>query len=162
MSDYTRYIALAGVIALGLVVQVMLVGLYALPTPYKTAVAFTKAYYKLDPAMETYLCEESRFADDINVTAQYIYEKTTSANARGFDKSFLKSQLYNIETHTTYASDSEATVAISAIRRTAINPVFAWVAKLFRIGGSYPVKGTLEVVKEDGRWKVCANSFREA
>ena len=162
MSDYTRYIALAGVIALGLILQVMLVGLYAVPAPYKTAVAFTKAYYKLDPSMEKYMCEDSRFEDDINVTAQFIYEKSRSANARGFDKKYLKSQLYNIETHTTYASDTEATVTISAVRRTAINPVFAWVAKLFFIGGNYPVEGTLEVVKEDGRWKVCANSFSEA
>ena len=161
MSDYIRYIALAGVIAIGLVFQVMLIGLYAVPAPYKTAVAFTKAYYKLDPAMETYLCEDSRTEDDINVTAQFIYDKTRSANTRGFDKSFLKSQLYGIETHTTYASDTEATVVISAVRRTAINPVFAWVAKLFFIGETYPVAGTIEVVKENGRWKVCANTFSE-
>lgn len=159
MSEYTRYFALAGVIALGLVVQVMLLGLSAMPAPYKTATAFTKAYYKLDPSMEGYLCEDSRFDDDVNVTAQYIYEKTQSANSRGFGKSYLKSQLYNIETHTTYASDTEATVAISAVRRTAINPVFAWVAKLFFLHGSHPVEGTIEVVKENGRWKVCANSF---
>ena len=63
MSDYTRYIALAGVIALGLVFQVMLLGLYAVPAPYKTAVAFAKAYYKLDPAMEAYLCEDSRLEE---------------------------------------------------------------------------------------------------
>lgn len=162
MSDYTRYFALAGVIVLGLVFQVMLLGLYAVPTPYKTAIAFTKAYYKLDPSMETYMCEDNRFEDDINVTAQYIYEKTQSANARGFGKSYLKNQLYNIETHTTYASDTEATVTISAVRRTAINPVFAWVAKLFCIGGSFPVEGTIEVVKEDGRWKVCTNTLSEA
>lgn len=161
MSDYTRYFALAGVIAFGLVVQVMLIGLYAVPAPYKTAVAFTKAYYKLDPSMEAYMCEESRFEDDTNVTAQYIYDRTYEANARGYDKSFLKSQLYNIETHTTYASDTEATVAISAVRRTAINPLFAWVAKLFCIGGSHPVEGTIEVIKENGRWKVCANAFSE-
>jgi hypothetical protein len=161
MSDYTRYFALAGAIALGLVVQVMLLGLDALPAPHKTAVAFTKAYYKLDPSMETYMCEESRFEDDVNVTAQYLYEKTRSANARGFDKRFLKSQLYRIETHTTYASDTEATVAVSAVRRAAINPLYAWVAKVFHIGGSYPIEGTIDVVKEDGRWKVCANSFSE-
>ena len=159
MSEYSRYFALAGVIALGLVVQVMLLGLYAMPAPYKTATAFTKAYYKLDPSMEGYLCEDSRFDDDVNVTAQYIYDKTQSANSRGFDKSYLKSQLYNIETHTTYASDTEATVAISAVRRTAINPLFAWVAKLFFLHGSHAVEGTIEVVKENGRWKVCANSF---
>jgi len=162
MSDYTRYFALAGAIAFGLVVQVMLIGLYAVPAPYKTAVAFTKAYYKLDPSMETYMCEESRFEDDINVTTQYIYDRTNEANARGYGKSFLKSQLYNIETHTTYASDTEATVAISAVRRTAINPLFAWVAKLFCIGGSHPVEGTIDVIKENGRWKVCANAFSEA
>lgn len=159
MPDNTRYFALAGVIVLGLVFQAMLLVLYAAPAPYKTAVGFAKAYYKLDPSMEAYMCEESRFEDDINITAQYIYEKTREANARGFDKSYLKSQLYNVETHTTYASPTEATVAISAVRRTAINPLFAWVAKLFCMGGSYPVEGTVDVVKENGQWRVCATSF---
>lgn len=159
MSEYSRYIALAGVIVLGLVVQAMLFGLYAIPAPYKTAVAFTKAYYKLDASMETYMCADSRHEDDVNITAQYIYTQTRSAESRGFKKSYLKSQLYDIETHTNYISDTAATVAISAVRRKAINPLFAWVAKLFCIGGSYPVEGTVEVVKENGRWKVCANAF---
>ncbi|MCG6909860.1 MAG: hypothetical protein LJE94_07010 [Deltaproteobacteria bacterium] len=159
MSEYSRYIAMAGVIVLGIILQAMLIGLYAVPAPYKTAVAFTKAYYKLDPSMEDYLCQDSRLDDGVNVTAQYLYEKSSYAKSLGFDKSFLKSQLYHIETHTAFTSDTEATVTISAVRRTAINPVFAWVAKLFRIGGTYPVEGTIDVVKENGRWKVCAESF---
>ncbi len=159
MSEYNRYIALAGVIVIGFVVQAMLLALSTVPAPYKTAVAFTKAYYKLDTSMEGYMCEDSRFEDDVNVTAQYLYEKTRSAASRGFKKCYLKSQLYGIETHTTYTSDTEATVTISAVRRTAINPLFALVTKLFRIGGTYPVEGTIDVVKENGRWKVCANTF---
>ena len=147
MSEYNRYIALAGVIVLGLVVQAMLVALYAIPAPYKTAVGFTKAYYKLDASMEKYLCEDSREIDDVNVTAQHIYDQTKSAKSRGFRKSYLKSQLYNIETHTTYSSGTEATVAI------------ALVTKLFHIGGTYPVEGTIDVMKENGKWKVCASSF---
>ena len=160
MSEYSRYIALAGVIVLGLVVQAMMIGLYVIPAPYKTAVAFAKAYHKLDASMETYICKDSRFDDDdVNVTAQYINESSQAAKSRGFQKKYLKSQLYNIETHTTYTSATEATVTISAIRRTAINPLFALVTKLFCIGGSYPIEGTIDVVKEDGCWKVCANSF---
>ena len=66
MSEYNRYIALAGVIVIGFVVQAMLLALYAVPAPYKTAVAFTKAYYKLDTSMEGYMCEDSRFEADVN------------------------------------------------------------------------------------------------
>jgi len=159
MSEYNRYFALLGVIVFGFVVQAMLLGLYFMPSPYKTAVGFAKAYYKIDTSMESYLCEDSRVVDDINVTAQHIYDNTREANSQGFKKSFLKSQLYNVETHTTFTSDSEATVTISAERRTAINPVFALVAKLFFIGGTYPVEGTVDVIKENGCWKVSDSSF---
>jgi len=159
MSEYSRYVALAGVIILGLVVQAMLFALYSIPAPYKTAVAFTKAYYKIDASMEDYLCEDGRIVDDVNTTTQHIYDKTRMAKSRGFKKGYLRSQLYDIITHTTYTSDTEATVAISAERRTAINPLFAWVTKLFRIGGTYPVEGVIDVVKENGKWKVCGNSF---
>jgi len=79
------------------------------------------------------------------------------ARDRGFDKIYLKSKLYYVMTHTTYLGDSEATVSISAKKRTAINPVFALITKLFHIGETHPFDEIIEIVKEDGRWKVCGS-----
>jgi hypothetical protein len=157
MSQISKYGPLLVVICLGIVFQVLLVLASFTSTPYNTAVAFTKAYFKLDPSMAEYLCEESKTIDDMDAVAGYIHHAASVAEDRGFDKSYVKSQLYDIITETTYISDTEAKVVISGHRRTAINPVFAWVAKLFHIGGTYPFEATLDLVKEEGTWKVCSN-----
>lgn len=157
MPDVSKYVPLLVVICIGIVVQLLLIPLDCINKPYKTAVAFTEAYFKIDPSMANYLCEDSKTVDDIDTVAQYIYDMTKQARDRGFDKHYLKSKLYHVMTHTTYLGDAEATVSISADRRTAINPVFAWVAKLFHIGETHPFQETLEIVKEDGKWKVCGS-----
>jgi hypothetical protein len=157
MPDISKYVPLLVVICIGIVVQVLLIPLDCINKPYKTAIAFTEAYLKIDPSMANYLCEDSKTIDDIDTVAQYVYDMKKQAKDRGFDNSYLKGQLYHVMTYTTYLGDSEATVSISAERRTAINPVFAFVAKLFHIGETYPFDETIEIVKEDGRWKVCGS-----
>ena len=157
MPDVSKYVPLLVVICIGIIVQVLLIPLDCINKPYKTAVDFTEAYLRIDPSMANYLCEDSKTIDDIDTVAQYVYHMTKQARDRGFDKSYLKSKLYHVMTYTTYLGDSEATVSISAERRTAINPVFALVAKLFHIGETHPFDETLEIVKEDGRWKVCGS-----
>jgi len=157
MPDVSKYVPLLVVICIGIVVQLLLIPLGCINKPYKTAVSFTEAYLKIDPSMARYLCEDSKTVDDIDTVAQYIYDMTKQAQDRGFNKIYLKSTLYNVETHTTYLGDSEATVSISAQKRTAINPIFALVAKLFHIGKTHPFHETIEIIKEDGTWKVCGS-----
>jgi hypothetical protein len=157
MPDISKYVPLLVVICIGIVVQVVLIPLDCINKPYKTAVAFTEAYLRIDPSMTKYLCEDTKTVDDIDMVAQYIYDTTKQAQDRGFDKIYLRSKLYNIETHTMYLGDSEATVSISAKKRTAINPIFAMVTKLFCIGETHPFKATIEIIKEDGTWKVCGS-----
>ena len=157
MPGLSKYGPLLVVICLGIIVQALLIPLDCISKPHDTAVAFTKAYLKLDASMAEYLCEDSRTIDEIDMVAQYIHDMTQEAKDRGFGKSYVKNQLYHVLTHTTYTSDSEATVSIHAKTRTAINPVFAWVAKLFFIGETRPFDQTLEVVKVDNQWKVCGS-----
>ncbi len=157
MPGIGKYGPLLVVICLGIIVQALLIPLDCVSRPHETAVAFTKAYLKLDSSMAKYLCKDSLDVDEIDMVAQYIHDITQEAKDRGFGKSYVKSQLYHVLTHTTFTSDSEATVAIHAKTRTAINPVFAWVAKLFFIGETRPFEETLEVVKEDNQWKVCGS-----
>jgi hypothetical protein len=157
MFQNSKYGSLAVVICLGIVLQVLLIVAFNASSPYTAAVAFTKAYLKLDPSMAAYICEESKTVDDLDVVAGYIHSAAVTAKDRGFAKSYLKSQLYNIITETTTISDTEAKVTIRASRRTAINPLYAWVTKIFHIGGTYPFEATLDVVREDGVWKVCGD-----
>ena len=45
------------------------------------------------------------------------------------------------------------------ITRTCIHPVFAYVASLFRLGQTHEFEETLELIKEDGKWKVCGTPY---
>ena len=157
MPGIAKYVPLLVVICIGIIVQVLLIPLDCINKPHETAVAFTEAYLTIDPSMANYLCEDSKTVDDMDTVAQYIYVTTKHAKDRGFSKNYLRSKLYHVMTHTTYLGDSEAAVSISAERRTAINPLYAWVAKLFHIGETHLFDETIELVKEDGRWKVCGS-----
>ena len=76
MPDISKYVPLLVVICIGIVVQVLLIPLDCIDKPYKTAVAFTEAYLRIDPSMADYLCEDSRTVDDIDMVSQYIYGMT--------------------------------------------------------------------------------------
>ena len=82
MSQISKYGPLVVVILIGIVLQVLLVFASFTSTPYNTAVAFTKAYFKLDPSMAEYLCEESKTIDDMDVVAGYIQHAASAAKDR--------------------------------------------------------------------------------
>ncbi len=86
MPDVSKYGPLLVVICIGIIVQVLLIPLDCINKPYKTAVAFTEAYLKIDPSMANYLCEDSKTVDDIDTVAQYVYDMTKQAKDRGLKK----------------------------------------------------------------------------
>ena len=144
------------IIFLGALLQVAFVAADARQNkPYEVATNFAKAYFKLDPSMSQYLCNLLTEDQDTDVVDEYIYLMTQEAQKRGFQKSFMKNSLYAIHTKTEMVSEHEAQVRIAAKRRISICPFFAWVAQIFWIGETYSVDTTIDMVKEDGVWKVC-------
>jgi hypothetical protein len=154
-----RIITLALVLILGLLLQAGFVAIDCKDTPHGSAVAFAKAYYKLDPNMACWICEDQLNAGEDNIVEQYLYGVKTETAKRGFDNKFAKYMLYHIKTKTDYKSDTEAVVHLTARRRMAINPVFAYVAGIFHLGETSEFDESLQVVFKDGRWKVCGNLF---
>jgi len=71
----------------------------------------------------------------------------------------MKHKLYDIETETLSKKDNEAQVRITGKIRRSINPVYTIVAKLFDIGETHEVDEIINVIKEDGKWKVCGSLF---
>ena len=71
----------------------------------------------------------------------------------------VRQTIYHVKTETLSQDDEAATIRLHGLRRTCIHPVFAYVAKLFRIGQTHAFEETLELTKEDGRWKVCGAPF---
>jgi len=129
-------------------------------TPIRAAVAFAKAYYRLDPDMANRICEDALTDNDTNLVEQLIFVNTEEARKRGFRVSWMKRKLYHIETQILSRDDTTATIHLTGITRMEINPVYAWVAGIFSLGDTHHVDHVFEMVHENGRWKVCGTIDR--
>jgi hypothetical protein len=148
---------LAGVVLLGVCVQVLMVSAEIRETPLKGAEAFACLYYRLDPAMSGRMCQDLAARDDL--VDQLIYRQGQEARARGVGLNYMKFQLFHVETQVLGQEGDSAQVRLTAERKRAIHPVFAYFAKALDIAGTYPVDETFDLVREEGRWKVCGNPF---
>ncbi len=159
MLQMKKIITIALTILLGIILQVIFVFADCKNTPNRVAAEFAKAYFKLDPSMSEFICEEQKFIDDVDVADRYIDLAEKEAKAQGFSINFLKNKLYHIETHTRFIGDNEASVELTGKRRVSINPIYTYVARIFFIGEIHEVDKTINLIKEDGKWKVCGNLF---
>jgi hypothetical protein len=159
MEKENNSTALTLALLLGIFLQVFLAYADTVDTPGKAVVKFSQAYFKLDPSMSRYLCNELASAEETDAVSRFINRASVEAGERGFEIGYLKSYLYEITTHTLSRSEERAQVRIHCKRRKSINPVFAIVAKLFFIGNTYTVDEVIDMVKENGKWKVCGKPF---
>ena len=157
MIDIRKYAGLMVAVVIGLGVQLLLLGLYftGQNAPHHVAIGFTKAFYKLDPGMDRYLCEQFKGDAEIDPVDQFVHAATLEAQQEGFKANWYRSILFHIDTHTVYAGTEKAEVTITAHRRKAINPIYYWVGKIFSLGQTHAVHETLHLVKENNQWKVC-------
>ena len=147
------------VLIIGLLVQLLFSVVDAIDTPSKAAVRFSKAYFNLDESMAERICKERLASEYVDVIDQYIYLSAKEAKDRGFGINFMKNKLYHIKTETISKKENEAQIRITGKIRIAINPVYPIVAKLFNIGATHEVDEIINVIKEDGKWKVCGSLF---
>ena len=159
MGSNSKFPTIAAVIVAAFILQIFLVTTGHHDSPGKAAVEFSKAYFKLNKTMEKRLCSDLTEDGENDVVSDYIYRVADQAKSEGFDVSWMKMALLHIETETQMVDDNVAEVRINCNRRRAVNPVFAIVAKIFRLGETYKVEETLTLVKEDGLWKVCGEPF---
>jgi hypothetical protein len=147
------------VLITGFLVQLVFSVADNMDTPSKAVVQFSKAYFNLDKSMAKRICKERLAHEDMDVIDQYIYLSSKEAKERGFGINFMKNKLYHIETETLSKEENQAQIRITGKIRISINPVYAIVANLFNIGATHEVDEIINVIKEDGRWKVCGNLF---
>jgi hypothetical protein len=159
MAQGKRIFTFAIVIVIAAFLQVILVFADCRSTASRSAVAFTKAYYQLDPSMTDWLCSEITVEEGGAPVADYLYRSAEQAREMGYSPAALKSTLYHVATRILSEDDATARVRVTAERKQASNPVFAWVAKIFFLGNTYEVDKTLDLVRENGRWKVCGAPF---
>jgi hypothetical protein len=159
MRNGRNFLIIGAVIVIAVILQVILVSVGKVDTPAGAAVDFTKAYFMLDPSMSEWLCSELAEDEEINVVDQYLHRVAEQARAMGFTTNYMKNQLSHIETETIISDDSTAEVRITCDRMRSINPVYAVIGKLFFLIETHEVDATLNLVKEDGKWKVCGKPF---
>jgi len=159
MVRLSKSVGIILVLILGFMVQLLFIFTDSIDSPSKAVVQFSKAYFSLDKSMANRICKKRIATEDVDVIAQYIYLRAKEAKERGFGISFMKNKLYHIKTETISKKDNEAQIRITGKIRVAINPVYPIVAKLFNIGATHEVDETINVIKEDGKWKVCGNLF---
>ena len=159
MGSSSKFPKIAAVIISAFILQIVLVTADHHESPGKAAVEFSKAYFKLNESMGERLCREITEDGASDVVSDYLYRMADQAKSEGFDVSWMKMALLNIETETQMVDDNVAEVRINCNRRRNINPVFAIVAKIFCLGETYEVEETLTLVKEDDLWKVCGEPF---
>lgn len=159
MKQDNRLASLVLILIFGAMVQVVMAAGDSKSAPYAAATEFAKNYFYLDPAMADQICNAGVTEDDVDMVDNYLYAKRTEAASRGYDISRLRKSFTHVKTQTVDMDEGAATVHISGTTRTIINPVFGWVGKMFFITRPEHVEATLEVVKEDGKWKVCGEPF---
>lgn len=143
---------------LGIFLQLIFVWAGNKDNPSRAAVEFTKAYFSLDPSMADRLCSEITKAENVDLVDNYLHKIHTKADARGFDRSFLRKSFDHIHTESITKNDT-AVVHLTGTTRTCINPIFTWVARLFHLGKTSSVNEEIHLVLEDGQWKVCGAPF---
>ncbi len=159
MGGNSKFPAIAAVVVVAFILQIVLVMADHHESPGKAAVEFSKAYFKLDKAMENRLCREITEEGESEIVSDYLNRVADQAKSEGFDASWMKMALSHIETEIQMVDDNVAEVRINCNRRRAVNLVYALVAKIFFLGETYEVEETLTLVKEDGLWKVCGEPF---
>jgi hypothetical protein len=159
MVRLNRSVGIILVLIIGFVVQIIFSMADAKDSPNKAVVEFSKSYFMLDKSMTKRICKKLLASEDTNVVDEYLYSAAKTARERGFDINFLKHKLYHIQTETISKNDTEAAIRITGKIRVAINSVYPVVAKIFNIGSTHKVDEIINVIKEDGKWKVCGKLF---
>ncbi|MBW2575470.1 MAG: hypothetical protein JRC88_08285 [Deltaproteobacteria bacterium] len=159
MVRLSRSAGIILVLILGFLVQLLFTFADSTDTPNKAVVQFSKAYFNLDKSMAKRICKKRLASEDVDFIDQYLHLAAEEAKKRGFGINFMKNKLYHIETETISKKDNEAQIRITGKIRVSINSVYPIVAKLFNIGATHEVDEIINVIKEDGTWKVCGNLF---
>lgn len=159
MNRGNKFIVLASVVVVALVLQVVLIIADRHDSPAKAAVEFSKAYFKQNECMADRLCSELTADEETDVVGDYINRVADEARSDGFKPTWMRMALSHIEVETEMLDENSAEVHFTSRRMRSINPVYGLVSKIFFLGQTYDVAETLTVIKEEDGWKVCGQPF---
>jgi hypothetical protein len=159
MDSGNKFMVVASVVVVALVLQVVLILADRHDSPGKAAVEFSKAYFKLNECMVDRLCSDYIPDEETNVVDDYINRVADEARTMGFSPSWMRMALSHIELETEMLDENTAEVHLTSRRMRSVNPIYGLVSKIFFLGKTYNVDETLTVVKEEDGWKVCGQPY---
>lgn len=148
---------LIAVVVITAVLQLGLIGWECRETPLSVAKNFADAYYYLDSDMQDYLCAD--LAEDGEAVDDYLFQKRTEASQRGLGTNYLRHKFTKMHVNVVDSDQDTMKIHLTGTTRVSINPAYMLVGKLFKIGDDHPVDETLELVREDNKWRVCGTPF---
>lgn len=152
-----RIMPLIALILIFIVLQPILIALDVRQTPAKVAKQFIQEYYYLDADMQKWLCANE--GDPGQWVDEYLDAKSRQAAQMGFNISYMRRMFTHMKLETESQDPEKAVIRVEGTTRTAINPAFMVIGKMFSLGQNHPVDATLELVKVKGQWRVCKNSL---
>ena len=141
-----RSVVIGLVVILGVFFQMSFILVESVETPQKVLIQFCKAFYNLDKSAASYVTEQARVQDDVDLLAQYRYRMKKMARERGYRDSFAESWLYGIKTKIIEASPTDAEINITGKRTFPIRWLMTQEV--------HNVDHTFKLVKENNRWKI--------
>ncbi len=147
------------VILIAIFLQVVFVFADGRETATGAAVEFSKAYFMLDSKMADRVCGDLAGDEEETAVGAFIQKAADEASDRGVGVGYIRHTLYGIKTETISQDAETAKIKLMGKTRVCINPLYAFVAKIFFLGDTYKVEEVLDLVKEDGKWKVCGAPY---
>ncbi|MBF0452677.1 MAG: hypothetical protein HQK75_18385 [Candidatus Magnetomorum sp.] len=134
------------VVFLAIFFQSAFVLIETIDRPQKAVNSFCKAYYQLDDTAKTYMTDDCRVQDDVDLVDQFFLAQKKMANDRGYHDRFLVNYLTNIHTHVIDKTSDSAVVTIKA-KRYAIIP---WL----RTRKCYDIDHTFTLTYQNNQWLI--------
>ncbi len=148
MTQTNKLITLLLVVVLAVFLQVLFVFADTQDSPRKAAIEFAEAYVGYDgETLDKLLCEEAKVVDDVNVINAYLYRQRQRAENLGYSMNYMRDCLYHVDAETLEADATQAKVHLAAERKSNLRNFFG--------GQTHHLEETFELIREDGRWKVC-------
>jgi hypothetical protein len=144
-------------IAVFVVLQLVLIAADRRQTPVRTAEEFVRNYFCLDADMQEQLC--TQIAGNAGAVEDHLRLKTADVVRRGFKPSYARRVFTKIHLDVLKQDETTAQIHVAGETRTSINRAMMIIGKWFHLGETYPVEMTLDLVKENGRWRVCGDAL---
>lgn len=158
-----KYLTIASVLLVSIILQGIFIVADDNDSPSIAVTEFMYSYYALDPAMSNRLCSDLHVAEGVDRVNEYIFRKTNEAREMGFGINYMKFRPIQLDTEIIESEEGRedsVKVQVSGEYRRSIYPIYAFVAGIFGLGETYELGKVFDVVKEDGMWKVCSDTFQ--